>query len=178
LVIVDVETGEISATGVEGVGASWSSDGRFLAFTTEVVRGGSWLYGIPVDGRIAVLDVGTRELIHVTPAGKHVRDEETAKRELQGSLEPVWSPDGQWIAYRKTGYFRANKKAERKRTEETWIVDKEGQGARKVADGFGPVAWAHDSQSLFILKENQIDRVEISSSSSRKLISWEKAQMP
>ena len=159
LVIVDVETGEISATEVEGVGASWSSDGRFLAFTTEVVRGGSWLYGIPKDGRIGVLDVGTKELIHVTPSGQHVRDEETGKQNLEGSLEPVWSPDGQRIAYRTNGYFRANKKTERKTTEETWIVDKEGQGARKVADGFGPVAWSHDSQSLFILKENQIDRV-------------------
>jgi Tol biopolymer transport system component len=181
LVIIDVEPNEISAAEVNGVGASWSRDGKFLAFTTEVVKdvkGGSWRYGVPSDGRIGVLDIENKQLTCVAPSARNIRDKETGKWELEGCIQPVWSPDGNWIAYRKIGYLQASKDAKPTESDETWIVGKQGQEARKVADGFGPVAWANDSRSLFILKENQIDWVDINTLNSRTLASWEKAKVP
>ncbi len=184
LVIIDVETNEISAVGIEGVGASWSRDGKFLAFTTDVVKDVNrvaWWYGIPSDGRIGVLDVETKQLAYVTPPSRNILDKEVGRWEFEGCIQPIWSPDGQWIAYRKISHFQANWDAEPNESDETWIVGKQGQNARKVADGFGyfgPVAWAKDSRSLFILKENQIDLVDINTLNSRTLVSWEKAKVP
>jgi len=178
LVIVNVQTGEVSGTDAEGVGASWSPDGRFLAFTTETVRGGSWLYGIPRDGRIGVLNLATWELNHASPPALNNRERETGKYDTQGSLLPVWSPDGQWIAYLRSTASRANKESERKGSEEIWIVDKQGQNARKIMDDFYPIAWADDSQSLFVLKENEVDHIDTKSLSIETVASCEKAQRP
>jgi len=178
LVIIDARTGNISNTNVEGVGASWSPDGRLLAFTTETVRGGSWQYGIPKDGRIGVLNLATGELKHASPPAFNNRERETGKYDAQGNLLPVWSPDGQWIAYLRCTASRASKESERKRSEEIWIVDRQGQNSRKIMDGFYPVAWADDNQSLFVLKENKVDRVDTKSLSLKTVASWEKAQPP
>jgi hypothetical protein len=178
LVIVNVKTGEVSVTEAEGVGASWSTDGQFLAFTTETVRGGSWMYGIPKDGRIGVLNLATGKLNHASPPPYNNRERETGKYDTQGSLLPVWSPDGRWIAYLKSTASRANKDSERKGSEEIWIVNKQGQNSRKIMDNFYPVAWTDDSQSLFVLKENQIDLIDTKSPSIETVVSWEKAQPP
>jgi Tol biopolymer transport system component len=178
LVIVNVQTGEVSSTEAEGVGASWSPDDRFLAFTTETVRGGSWLYGIPMDGRIGVLNLVTGKLNHASPPAFNNRERETGKYDTQGSLLPVWSPDGQWIAYLRSTTSRANKESERNKSEEIWIVDKQGQNSRKILDDFCPVVWADDSQSLFVLKENKVDRIDTRSLSIETVVSWEKAQLP
>jgi hypothetical protein len=178
LVIVDVETNEVSATGIEGVGASWSRDGKFLAFTTEVVQGGSWYYGIPMDGQIGILDIETKQLTYVTPPAHNIIDKDAGKIDREGYIQPAWSPDGNWIAFRKISYSRAGKDSERKETYETWIADPLGRNAKKVADGFGPVGWAQDSRSLFILKETQIDGVNINDSNVQTLVSWVKPEAP
>jgi Tol biopolymer transport system component len=176
LVIVNVQTGEVTSMEVEGVGASWSPDGRYLAFTTEIVRGGSWLYGIPKDGRIGVLNLVTGELNHAGPAALNNRERETGKYETQGSLLPVWSPDGQQIAYLRSTASRENKESRGKKSEEIWIVDKQGQNPRKIVDGFYPIAWAGDNESLFVLKDNKIDRIDTRSLSLETVVSWQKAQ--
>lgn len=178
LVIVSVETNEITATEINGVGASWSNDGRYLAFTTEVVRGGGWWYGIPSDGRIGLLDVETRQLSFVTPAAHNTKNEETGKRDCEGYIQPVWSPDSNWLACRKIGYFRANKDLEPNTSDETWIVNIQSQEPKKVADGYGPIAWAKDSRSLYILKKNQLDWVDINDLNSRTIATWEDAKAP
>ena len=178
LVIIDAQTGNISNTDVEGVGASWSPDDRLLAFTTETVRGGSWQYGIPKDGQIGVLNLATGELKHVSPPALNYREREKGKYDTQGSLLPVWSPDGQWIAYLRSTASRANKKSARKQSEEIWTVDRQGQNSRKIMDNFYPIAWADDNQSLFVLKENGIDCVDTKSFSIKAVVSWEKAEPP
>lgn len=54
LVIVDVETGKIDETGVQGAGAAWSPDGRYVAVSTGFGNAGSLSAGVPCDGRIGV----------------------------------------------------------------------------------------------------------------------------
>ncbi|GAG31379.1 unnamed protein product, partial [marine sediment metagenome] len=178
LVIVDVKSGKVTDTEVEGVGASWSPDGRYLAFSSKVVRGGSWFKGVPVDGRIAVYDLEEKKLVYVTAAAVSNYDEETGKLERQGSLHPVWSVDGQRIAYWRTEEFCESKETEKQETKTTWIVKKDGQIPLKVADGFNQLGWGRDNQSLFILKDTQIDRIDLKSLETRTLVSWEQAQAP
>lgn len=178
LIIVDVQTGQISPAQVEGVGAAWSPDGQCLAFTTQVVRGGGWRYGIPMDGRIGIFNLTTGKLIAASPPGRNDRDRQTGKYDTAGSLLPVWSPDGQWMAYLRTASFRADKESPMKESKELWIVDKQGRRSRRILDEFYPVAWAHDSRSLFILKEHQIDRVDTESLTAQTLVSWGKAEPP
>lgn len=95
LAVIDVASGRVERLGCDGVGADWSPNGKFLAFTTQNARGGSWRDGIPVDGRIGVWDLEKKTLTHVSAPGKHT-DEEIA-----GSLHPRWSSDGNWLAYER-----------------------------------------------------------------------------
>jgi Tol biopolymer transport system component len=178
LVIVNVETNEITATEINGVGAAWSNDDKYLAFTTEIVRGGSWMYGIPCDGRIGVMDTKTRQITFITPAAHNVHDKEAGKWDLEGYLLPVWSPDGQWLACRKKGFLYASRAAEPNELDETWIANIQGQELKKAADGYGPIAWAKDSRSFYILKKNQLEQVDINDLNSRTLASWEKTVPP
>ena len=173
LVIVDVETGKVSKTGVKGVGASWSPDGRFLAFTTDFVkrRGTSWLQGVPVNGQIGVFNLASKQLIHIGPPARTYDVEGTERQDGDGALNPVWSPDGQRIAYQRITSFRSD-------SEETWVADREGNEVRKIIDGFYPLAWSSDNQSLYILKEFEIARIDLRSLKSQTLASWEKAELP
>ena len=62
LQVVDITTGNVDDTGVLGVGASWSPDGKLIACTTGVRRGGSWIRGIPTDGKLGIYDVEKRTM--------------------------------------------------------------------------------------------------------------------
>jgi tricorn protease len=54
---------------LQGLGPSWSPDGKRLAYWTR----GSHLYIVNADGR--------------------------QRRRLTRGIDPVWSPDGRWIAF-------------------------------------------------------------------------------
>ena len=174
LVIVDVESGQVSKTGIKGAGASWSPGGQFIACTTDFVkrRGSMHSRGVPVNGRIGVFDVTSKQLIHVSPAARGYDVEGSEHQGGDGALGPVWSSDGQWIAYRRVASIR------RRGSDETWIADKEGNENRKIMDGFHPLAWAHDNQSLFILKETEIVRTNLQSLESMIVASWKKGELP
>jgi Tol biopolymer transport system component len=57
LVVVERETGKIHRPMAKGTAAEWSPDAKRLAIVTDIVQGGSWLGGVPMDGVIGVLDV-------------------------------------------------------------------------------------------------------------------------
>jgi Tol biopolymer transport system component len=57
LAVIDVESGKVYRPNVKGTAADWSPDGKRLAITTDVVKGGSWLGGTPMDGAVGVLNV-------------------------------------------------------------------------------------------------------------------------
>ncbi|MHC5040497.1 MAG: TolB family protein, partial [Planctomycetota bacterium] len=176
LVIVDVETGKVTETGLQGVGASWSSDGRFLAFTTEIVRGGSWVRGIPADGRIGVLDVETGKLTHLSPPGKNVSDRATGRWEYEGYIHPVWAPGEPRLAFHRIHSVRMG--GESTTSHETWIASLDGTPARKIADEYDALAWGLDGKALFRLGEKRIDRIDLASSMVRTLVSWKDPERP
>ena len=85
LQIVDIATGSVDDTGALGVGASWSPDGRLIACTSQVTRGGSWYAGVPTDGKLGLFDVEKRQM-HVVEG-------------TDGAMQPTWSKTGSLVAY-------------------------------------------------------------------------------
>jgi len=95
--------------------ASWSPDGKRLVFGKPQGRG------------LQILTVADGSVADLTDSGK----------------DPVWSPDGRWIAFVKEPAFNAYL------GEETWIVNPEGRSARKVVDGGYP-NWSGDGKRLIV----------------------------
>lgn len=178
LAIVDVETGRITETGIEGVGAAWSPDGKTLAFSSSTARSGIWAYGIPVIGQIAVYDLRDKSLSFVTPPTVATSDKNSGNWEKHGALHPVWSPDGKWLAYWKMDISYESKEDQLRQIKSVWIVQRDGKHSVKVADGHHRCAWSNDNQSLFLLKDTQIDRIDLPALQSQTLVSWQKAKMP
>ena len=60
---------------------------------------------------------------------------------------PVWSPDGKYIAYVKRGVNAWN--------VDLWLMNPDGTGAHKVADGGGWACWSPDSRWLYFSPPTQ-----------------------
>lgn len=166
LMLVDVETGEITHTRVNGVGAAWSSDGRFIACTTEPMQHCFSSGGVPLDGTIGVWDVNLETMNRLTPAGYDRHDDDGYIVEVHGSLNPLWSPNGEWIAYRQIAYSPGEQKPSQ--SPSTWMVaDSAGGGLycgtqfRKVVDGRAEVAWTPDSRSLICVQNGEVSQVSL-----------------
>jgi len=87
IVVVDLQTAEVSDTGLLGVAPRWSPDGSQFLYSRGA-HGGSWFRGIPVDGILCIAD---RDGSHAAPI----------LQKGEAGLMPQWSPDGEWIAYLK-----------------------------------------------------------------------------
>jgi Tol biopolymer transport system component len=160
LVIIDVETGEVTRPNVKGVGVAWSPDGSALAMTTDVVRGGSWRSGIPLDGALGVWNIAEQQRVLVSPPGKNISIKEPYSWTLAGSHNPVWSSDGQWIAYQRTESDKG--KGGNKVRQEVWIVDRAGGKARKaLPHGASHLAWTLDSKNLLWVHEGRFGSVNL-----------------
>ncbi|HEX6961395.1 MAG TPA: hypothetical protein VF175_05975, partial [Lacipirellula sp.] len=166
LVVVEIETGEVHRPDVKGVASGWSPDGKCLAITTDIVKGGSWRGGIPMDGAMGVFDVekfledGEVSLERVSEPGTNVRVEKPNSWSLSGSYGAVWSPDGKWLAYRRQESSR-NEEREKTTHEEVWIVRPDGREPRKVlVHGADELAWA-DDRTLVWVHDGQFGRVDV-----------------
>ncbi|MEX2121988.1 MAG: M56 family metallopeptidase [Pirellulales bacterium] len=161
LAIINVETGEVQKPDVQGVGVAWSPDGSHLAMTTDVVRGGSWRGGVPMDGGLCVWDVPARQRTPVSPPGSNVSVKEPYSWVNGGSHGPVWSGDGEWIAYRRTEHARgAGRQAEHR--EEVWVVRRNGTGEKKVLNhGASELAWTADGRALLWVAEGRFGRIDL-----------------
>ncbi|HUG93921.1 MAG TPA: M56 family metallopeptidase, partial [Planctomycetaceae bacterium] len=155
---VVTDAGDVTKLDVKGVGADWSPDGGFLAFTTAIVAGGSWHAGIPADGRIGVWDLEREQLTLVSQPAWNERDERS-RWEYAGSQRPVWSPDSRWIAYRHVHIVRGG--GTDTREESMWIVARDGSGRRKVLDHTADVAWTRDGRALIWVHEGRSGRIEL-----------------
>jgi hypothetical protein len=148
LAIIDVSSGQIEDIGVQGVGAAWSPDGRWIAVTTQLGRGGSWSAGIPTDGRIGLWDTQDKKLSYVSPPGYNIYDQQTGHWATSGALRPVWSPDSQWIAYEQSTTLQRGKL--RSSDREIWVTGRDGTGLRRVLAYSTPVTWSEDSRYLIV----------------------------
>jgi len=178
LALVDVSTGQITDTGLEGSGAAWSPDGKRLAFVTQVAQGGGWHEGIPTDGRIAIWEVGTRSVRYASPPPHNRYEDDTGAEHRFGSLEPVWSPDGRWLAHRRETYTREGKDLPKSDHSEIWITDAQGGSARKVAEGAGEVAFSSDGKALFTCERGEIARTDLTAGTRTVLVPKPTATIP
>ena len=175
--IMDVETGIETDTGLDGVGVEWSPDGKWLAYVGNVTRGSSWNYGIPCDGNIIKTNIETKETLALTEPGVNIYNKETDHWELSGAIDPLWSPDGKTIAYRRIQRASDNDKTTLDK-DEIWVVNADGSGRKKLAEKSASFVWSPDSKSLLLKGENAIKRIPLDSGIQRTVVAWTVPQQP
>ncbi len=184
LTIIDVRTGEATPTGIDGAGPAWSPDGRFIACTTDVTAEGTWSGGVPVEGRIGVLEIATRELTYVTPRARDTRDPVSGECELGGCLQPTWSPDGRWLAYRRSVARQTDPRSDLRRTETIWVVGRDGKRPRKMLDGPAKVLWGPAARHLYVerldagARRHEITRISLTTLEPETVASWPQPTPP
>jgi len=116
--------------------ASWSPDGRQLAYGRQSNQ--PWGRQQPKVLRAAGPAVAG-------PCGIEILDTESGKTRLLVGFgrDPVWSPDGKYIAFVRDWDERI-----REFKEELWIVPAAGGKPRRLASGTYP-SWTHDAGKLF-----------------------------
>jgi hypothetical protein len=172
LTSIAVETGKATETGLLGTGPAWSPDGRWIAYTGNVVQGGSWWGGLPMDGSILATNLETKQTIVLSDPPENRTNEQTQEWEISGSFLPVWSPDGRSIAYVHS-HQALNESAGTQTSEnEIWIAAADGSSRQKVWDQRGPFAWAPDGKSLFVKDEQGLTRVAVDSGERRRIVTW------
>jgi dipeptidyl aminopeptidase/acylaminoacyl peptidase len=107
---------------------SWSPEGTQLVFARTQRRG------------LQILDLESGTITDLTSSGK----------------DPVWSPDGQFIAYVDEQSFNAYL------SEEVWLVKSTGGTTRKLVVGGFP-NWSADGKTLFVQsrKETEILAIDV-----------------
>ncbi len=160
LVIVDAESGAVDETNVEGAGATWSPDGRYVAVSTEFKKGGSWLEGVPVDGRIGVWDTQARAMTHVSPAGTNELVSDPKGLVIYGGIKPKFSPDGKWLAWLQVYSLRPSG-GEKRESSSVWFAHRDGTGLTQAFENATNFKWSDDSRSL--VNPDSDERVEVPS---------------
>lgn len=95
-----------------GYKATWSPESDRLAFGRE-------------EGGIAILELSTRQIKHLTAQGK----------------DPAWSPDGRYLAY-------VTEPGAEYVSEVTWLLPVAGGTPTRLGNG-GLPAWSQDSQQVY-----------------------------
>jgi len=132
LKIINVNTGQITDTGVDGVGPDWSSDGSRIAYSGDIIQGGSWYGGIPIDGSIFTYNLKTGETKRLTEKAVNIYDKDTKEWKLSGSLLPKWSPDGKKILYNYQNFDKTGSREYKQNITELWVMGVDGSNKKKL----------------------------------------------
>jgi Tol biopolymer transport system component len=129
----------IAATGTAGTGGLPLQPTRGVTFeTTE----GTWLsLDVAPNGRDLVFDM-LGDLYRLDIAGGRAT---AITRGLPFDSQPVWSPDGAWLAFL----------SDRSGAENLWVMRPDGSGARQVSANDGPnefvsPEWSRDGRVLYV----------------------------
>lgn len=177
LVVCDVATGKVTDTGLDGVGAVWSPDGKSLAYVGNVVKGGSWMGGIPCDGSIMITNLESKAGRSLTEPGSNVYDKTTKHWEISGALGPQWSRDGRRIAYRRYHHISEGDK-DTLQEDEIWVVNVDGSGRKKVFDKWSAFVWSPDNKAILVKTANGITRVAVDSGKQSSIVAWKTPALP
>nr|NIM06200.1 DUF4932 domain-containing protein [Armatimonadota bacterium]NIM24127.1 DUF4932 domain-containing protein [Armatimonadota bacterium]NIM67982.1 DUF4932 domain-containing protein [Armatimonadota bacterium]NIM76486.1 DUF4932 domain-containing protein [Armatimonadota bacterium]NIN06209.1 DUF4932 domain-containing protein [Armatimonadota bacterium] len=148
LAVIDVETGEVTDLGVDGVGPAFSPDGKQLAYTAEYDKNtGSWFNGVPWTGRIAVMDIAPVALPKpISSPG-------------EGAVLPCWSPDGTRVAYQiQTPNYSLGREQPSTKYTVLFVAQADGAGVKEVysadigGSGF-ETSWEPSGKELRISSE-------------------------
>ncbi len=127
----------------DGISPNWSPDGRMLAygrsdeFLREALSGQVAGSGLSSFRDIEILDVGSR--------GIEILDLDSDSRRLlvSSGKDPIWSPDGECIAFTRWPKLHAW------REEEVWVTPA-GVGQSDFISTGGAIDWTGDSKSLYL----------------------------
>ncbi|MBI4875643.1 MAG: PD40 domain-containing protein, partial [Acidobacteria bacterium] len=153
---LDTATGKSSEVPVRIV-----SDDKENAAELRTIQSEAEGFGLsPSTKRAAIVAHGEIFTI-ATDRGEVQRVSETFWREG----DPVWSPNGKWIAFT----------SDRTGREEIWIADERGRNAKKLTDSDSEklsMVWAPDSQSLLhAASDHKLYRTPIDGGKSEELVS-------
>ncbi len=117
---------QLPLAALPGSEPAWSPDGRSIAYAADPAIAGVIGVGAASASSIVVVPVAGGAPAPISPPGVN-------------AYEPVWSPDGKWIAFGGTE-LPSGKPAE-------WVARRDGSSARKVAAranvwGWHPAAWS------------------------------------
>ncbi len=136
LVLIDTLDGSVKSTEMKGAGAVFSPDGKNVVYSGGFKRNGSWMKGVPTSGNLFIATV---------PDGK---PEQLTQLPKGGALDPVFSPDGSYLAYVVRSQTGADEVGihiydmKTKKDSYTCKIEKES------AQLCGPLQWVDDRSKL------------------------------
>lgn len=147
LVIVDADTGKVTDLGINGAGASFSPDGKKLAYCSGFEGGGAWVMGVPPGGSIYVKDLTSdARAVRISPQG-------------EGALTPRWSPDGTRISYCVSHYGPNPDYPFDNMTFSIFVARADGTDAKEIYKGKGnrpPVEWARSADAVYAISRDAV----------------------
>ncbi|WP_291177180.1 M56 family metallopeptidase [Gimesia sp.] len=167
LVIIDVQSGQIDETGVQGAGAAWSPNGRYIAVSTQFAKGSAWRGGIPADGRIGIWDTVKREMNYVSLPGINQPDRDLRYHFITGGVNPSWSDNGEWIAWTQSTYDTLPGNDHKWKTE-IWAARIDGSSLQRVFENSQAASWLPNRLVLRDEKTDQQFTLQESDSTSVK----------
>ena len=186
---------QVIGSGPELHGATWSPDGRRIAFSAWDGRRTS-VYAVTVAG-CAVVRIGPRINLNVgspdwssanaiafdatAPGGTHqgiytmTAGGGDVRRVTDGpDLFPEWSPDGTRIAFARGGYAEVtdDDPSPAYANRNIWLVSSDGSGVRQVTNGrwHGSAGWSPNGERLVTDTETGVVELGVDGSGRRMLV--------
>ncbi len=158
--VLDARTG-VQTTIANGMEATWSPDGRSIAYTDRDRTGlqlvspdGTNARRIAAGQRPAWSGDSSRLSYHRQGSIFVVRADGTGEQRIAEGMYASWSPDGSWIAVARDGF--------------TYLVRPDGSAERPIGAGT-PVQWAPSGEELVVAGGTGVRVVSLDGAKSRKI---------